>query len=222
MYVHVGDFMSFTKIINIISTFLYRNFKKEINKIFYKPKIYTEGKNNIIDIADNASSRRFKTEIYGNNNKIQFDNGSYVHNSHFRIGFSDANANNCSVYIGQNTGINSLDLHIGESESCVTIGNDCMISYDVQLVCTDTHSITDMDNNLLNRGKFIEIGSHVWICKEVKIMKNTKIPNGCIVAQGSTVTKQFEKENCIIAGNPAKIVKENIIWHRTRPENFGK
>ena len=95
-----------------------------------------------------------------------------------------------------------------------------MFSFDVEIACTDTHAITDLEGNLINIGKRIEIGSHVWICKEVKILKNTKIPNNCIVAQNSIVTKKFDKENCVIAGNPAKVVKENINWSRTRPEKF--
>ena len=78
------------------------------------------------------------------------------------------------------------------------------------------------DNKLLNIGQSITIGDKVWICKDVKFMKNANIPNGCVVAQGSIVTKRFEKENCVIAGNPAKITKENIQWDRIRPNNFLK
>ena len=51
-------------------------------------------------------------------------------------------------------------------------------------------------------------------------MKNTTIPNGCVVATRSIVTRNFEKENCIIAGSPAKVVKENISWDRQRPQNY--
>ena len=84
------------------------------------------------------------------------------------------------------------------------------------------HSIFDENGNLINVGQSITIGNHVWICKDVKIMKNTNIPDGCIVAQGSIVTKKFEKENCILAGNPARVVKENIHWDSIRPNDYLK
>ena len=58
------------------------------------------------------------------------------------------------------------------------------------------------------------------MCKNITILKNTKIPSNSVVAQGSTVTKKFDTENIIIAGNPAKIVKENTIWDRKKPEEY--
>lgn len=72
------------------------------------------------------------------------------------------------------------------------------------------------------KGENIIVGNNVLVCKNVTFMKNTKVPNGCIVAQGSIVTKKFDKENSVIAGNPAKIVKENIYWDRTRPNKHLK
>ena len=113
-------------------------------------------------------------------------------------------------------------LQIGEDNNVVDIGDDCRCSYNIELNCTDHHSIFDDEGNLLNIGKNITVGNHVWICKDVRIMKNTNIPDGCIVAQGSIVTKKFEKGNCVIAGNPAKVAKENIYWDRIRPNNFLK
>jgi len=43
-------------------------------------------------------------------------------------------------------------------------------------------------------------------------MKNVTIPNECIVGAGSVVTKRFDKEYCVIAGNPARVVRENVQW----------
>ncbi|WP_096018326.1 hypothetical protein [Campylobacter lanienae] len=46
------------------------------------------------------------------------------------------------------------------------------------------------------------------------IPKNSYIPSGCIVGKSAVVAKKFEKENVIIARNPTKIIKENILWDR--------
>lgn len=54
----------------------------------------------------------------------------------------------------------------------------------------------------------ITIGDNVWLGANVIILPGVKIGNGCIVGAGSVVTKTFEEENLIIAGNPAKIVKK--------------
>ena len=60
------------------------------------------------------------------------------------------------------------------------------------------------------------IGNHVWVGEHAYINKRVSIPNGNIVAACSVVTKRFSEENCIIGGNPAKVVKKNIKWFRNK------
>lgn len=193
------------------------NIFKWIRKNFIKPKISFKGKNNKLIKGKNVSFLRTTIKIWGNNNKIILDDDVHIKNAKIILGFPCSPVENCVIKIGKKTGFNSLFLQIGEDNSTVIVGENCMCSYGIELNCTDTHSIFDNEGNLLNIGKNIIVGDNVWICKDVRIMKNTKIPNGCIVAQGSIVTKKFETENCIIAGNPARIVKENISWSHIRP-----
>lgn len=194
--------------------------KKIINKVFYIPRIVKKGKNNIVNIDKTSNLRRLSIEIYGDNNTIIIGNNTYLHNSKIRIGFKNCPVNNCTVKIGENTGFNSVLVQLGESSSVVDVGSDCMFSYGIELNCTDHHAIFNEKDELINVGKYITIGSHVWVCKNVTVMKNTNIPNGCILAEGCIVTKNVDKENCVIAGNPAKIVKENIRWDSERPQNY--
>ena len=194
--------------------------KKFINKIFYVPRIVKKGKNNIVDIHKTSNIRRLTIEIYGNNNKVIFDENTYLHNTKIIIGFKNCPVENCVVKIGKKTGFNNVLMQLGESNSRVDVGSNCMFSYGVEINCTDHHSIFDENNKLINIGKSVTIGSHVWVCKKVTIMKNTNVPDGCILAEGSIITKHFDKENCVIAGNPAKVVKENIHWDKIRPQNF--
>ena len=44
------------------------------------------------------------------------------------------------------------------------------------------------------------------------ILKGVNLPNGTIVGTCSLVNKKFEKENTLIAGTPARIIKENVAW----------
>jgi len=193
-----------------------------LKKIFGKPKISSRGINNLIDIAKSAYTRKLKIKIYGSNNEIKIADNAYIHNTYISIGFPDTPINNCKIIIGAKSSINSASIQLGESDSEVIIGDNCMFSFNVELACTDTHSILDMEDNLINKGKFIHIGSKVWICKNVCILKNSNIPDGCIVAQGAVVSKQFDEKNAVIAGNSARVVKSNIKWSEIRPENIEK
>jgi serine acetyltransferase len=40
------------------------------------------------------------------------------------------------------------------------------------------------------------------------------VPCGCVIGIGAIVTRKFDKENCAIAGVPAKIIKENVFWRK--------
>jgi acetyltransferase-like isoleucine patch superfamily enzyme len=44
------------------------------------------------------------------------------------------------------------------------------------------------------------------------VLKGAVIPNGCVVAAGSVVTKRFEEENSLIAGTPARVTRTGIEW----------
>lgn len=92
----------------------------------------------------------------------------------------------------------------------LTIGDNCAISWNCQFLDEDFHTI-DYEGKKVTP-KSIEIGNHVWIGCGVKVYKGTKIPDGCVIASDSVIKGVFEKENCLIGGNPAKILKENIQW----------
>lgn len=55
--------------------------------------------------------------------------------------------------------------------------------------------------------KEVVIGDNVWIGENVSILAGCHIGNGCIIGANTVVTKDVP-ENCIIVGNPAKIIKK--------------
>lgn len=102
------------------------------------------------------------------------------------------------------------------------------ISSDAVIVCTqrielgkgvaiaDGVVIRDSDDHdILREGyvrtKPVKIGDHVWIGHGVTILKGVTIGDGAIIGAGSVVTRDVPA-GCVAAGNPAKIVKENVQW----------
>lgn len=118
--------------------------------------------------------------------------------------------------------INGAKLSIGHHFLCnsdcffhvmqdVTIGDDCLLGWNVQFNTTDGHQVYCREQPRAMAGPIV-VGRHVWIGADNLIFKNAVIPDGCIVAQRSLVSKQFDIANSLIAGMPAKLLQENIRW----------
>ena len=58
----------------------------------------------------------------------------------------------------------------------------------------------------------IIVGNHVWIAAEVTHLKGSSVADDCIIGFGSIILKQYEEENSLLVGAPAKSVKKNIEW----------
>ncbi|EKD71404.1 MAG: hypothetical protein ACD_46C00193G0005 [uncultured bacterium] len=92
----------------------------------------------------------------------------------------------------------------------INIGNNCAISWNVTLIDSDFHpwSVNDVNREI---SETIIIEDHVWIGNNSIILKGVTIGEGSIVGAGSIVTKNVPK-NCLVAGNPAKIIHQNVKW----------
>ena len=181
------------------------------------------------DILNILSNKGLSISIVGDNNLVKMGDVTFGFNEALGINglsifiggladtWTDPNAlryaNNCKVILGNNILVNGVRMYLQDSSSSITVGDNCMFSWGIDVWCTDVHTITDLDGNPLNYGKSIEIGNHVWIGKDFKIGKNTKISDDSIIGWNSLVTRKFDESNVIIAGNPAKIIKKNINWN---------
>ena len=94
----------------------------------------------------------------------------------------------------------------------ITLGKNALISWDALIMDSDFHEIYDEHHHCINENRPIMIGDDVWIGCRVLILKGVVIPDGTVIAASSTVNKSVEKPSSIIAGSPAKSVKENVTW----------
>lgn len=177
-----------------------------------KLKLY--GKNNYVEIQEPLNVKR---ELYISclsNNRIVIGSNNKYDVCRLYLG------SNNEILIGKNTTIENADLITKNSSNTqIKIGEDCMISYGIRIRTNDGHTIYDNSTKeILNKSQNINIGNHVWICANATILKGVNIPANCIIGTGAVVSKKFSKENCIIAGVPAQIMKENINWSRETPD----
>lgn len=149
--------------------------------------------------------------IQGNNHRLIIDKDVVFNKG--QIWFED---HDCEIYIGAGSTIGKAFLAVAESGSKISIGEDCMFSQDIHVVTTDSHSIIKLDSSeRINLAKNVLIGDHVWIARGVTINKGVTIESNSVIAGNFVVTKSVPC-NCIAAGVPAKIVKNNINWLRKR------
>lgn len=93
----------------------------------------------------------------------------------------------------------------------IDIKDNVLISWNTLIMDTDFHQTINIKNNISNdKDGIVTIGNNVWMGARSTILKNSFIPNGCIIAANACCNKKYEEENCLLAGIPAKIHKRNI------------
>lgn len=206
---------------------LKRAFELFIHNLFHCPSIFFNKK----IIVRHSLLTNVKFNIKGNS-KITI-NGSILRDCIISVLNDDCNIvieNGCRI---KNTRLYCEDAHssitilpkctIGGGELAATegahifINEDCMFAEDIEIRNGDSHSIISKETGLrINSAKDVTIGKHVWIGAHVRILKGVSIPDNCVIANSSVVTKSQNNENTIYAGNPAKEIKKDIIWLRER------
>ena len=105
-----------------------------------------------------------------------------------------------STHIGRGATISSI--------KSITIGQKCLLSYDVSVI--DHDHLTKRDSGPMtgdvSEGREVIIGDETFIGARSFILKGVNIGKYCVVGAGSVVTKSFP-DNSIIAGNPARLIR---------------
>lgn len=115
---------------------------------------------------------------------------------------------NAIISIGNNTRIYGSCIHASKN---IKIGERCLIASNSLIIDRNGHDLSmEKPENRINTygiSSRIIIENDVWIGTNSVILPGTYIAKGSVVMANSVVKGVF-KEKCIIAGVPAKILKE--------------
>ena len=184
-------------------------------QVFGDGKIIIKGNNTHLNVGEKPNFNNFHLEIWGDNVLIDIGNNPSFNNVY--AVFSGNKDLTSKISIGDNFW-NTDDLQIfggGNKNMDIEIGNDCMFARRIAIYAHDGHNIYNgTTNEIINIPKnSLKIGNHVWVGHGVHISKGSIIEDNSIIGMGSVVAGKFEK-GVIIAGNPAKKIRENINWSK--------
>lgn len=111
-----------------------------------------------------------------------------------------------NLSIGNNVSIHPM-CYI-DATGNIDINNDVSIAHGTTIL-SSSHNYTDTKIPIKDQGMTLSktyINNNVWIGAKVTILSGITINSGCIIGANSVVTKNT-KENSIVAGVPAKLIK---------------
>lgn len=91
------------------------------------------------------------------------------------------------------------------SDAHIYIGHGTYIAANVGLI-TANHDLYDLSKP--TPGKDIKIGKNCWIGMNSVLLPGVTLGDHTIVGAGSIVTKSFPEGNCVIVGNPARLLRK--------------
>jgi acetyltransferase-like isoleucine patch superfamily enzyme len=197
--------------------------------ILTKLQNYSDEFGNEISYSGNHSTKEVKITFSGGGNKLFIESDATLAKL-----FIDFKGQNAEIFIGGATSAR-LAIRLGSNSkitigrglsttdavymtafeaSSITLGRDCMFAGGVQIRADDAHPIFDIETSVrINFSKPIMVGDHVWLGEGSVILNGSEIGSGSVVGMRSVV-KCKAPNNCVLAGVPARVLRENIAWER--------
>ena len=193
----------------------------ENETIFKTSRIIINGNNNRVTIGKALLYRDLIINFRGGNNKV-FEIKPSSKNI-LGVKFTSTRGDNQILTIGKNFSCGGLEIQMNDGDENCFIGDNCLLSWGIKIRTSDGHSVVDLDTNkAINLPQDVNVGDRVWVGEGVSFLKGSLISADSVVGSHAIVTRKFDQPNCVIAGFPAKIVKENIKWDRRMPSEYNK
>ena len=170
-------------------------------------KIVNGGSNNTLDFGKGCRLYNCTIRLFGENNHVVIDRDCVCRDVDIWI------SNGGVISIGHNTHFTGK-IHIACIEGKrVEIGERCLFSNEIVFRTGDSHSVLNLSGERINPSKDIIVGNHVWVGQQVIVLKGAHIGNETIVGTRALVTGKEFDDNTVIAGSPAKVVKNGVTWN---------
>ncbi len=129
----------------------------------------------------------------------------YKKSPYFFSGYShvEARTPDSVIEFGQGCQINNSCVFISEGPG-IKIGKNCLIGPEVVVFDSDFHGLV---NRQVPLKKAVTIADNVFIGARAVILKGVTVGENSTIAAGSVVIQDVAA-NCVVAGNPARVVKE--------------
>lgn len=113
--------------------------------------------------------------------------------------------------IGDNTYITASSVIYCAND--IEIGSDCAIAWNTTIIDTDFHQIhyLDTEGGQNPVSLPVRIGDKVWIGCNCTVLKGVTIGSNSVIGANSLVNRDIPP-NCLAAGNPVRVIKENVDW----------
>lgn len=175
----------------MISGQLYLSADKELTEMRQKCRLITEAFNRL-SITELDRREQLLRELFGRAGKNIYIEPTFC---------CDYGSN---IFVGDNfyANYNCVILDVAP----VHIGDNCFIAPQVGIY-TATHPLDAHTRcSGAEYGKPITIGNNCWIGGHATINPGVTLGDNVVVGSGAVVTKNF-RDNVVIAGNPARIIK---------------
>lgn len=172
------------------------------------------GQNNYVEIGRIENLQSLTIDVQGDGNSVRVQRSPRF--GTVRMLVRDASL----IEVGEHTTIEGA-YFLARDGAHISIGKDCMISFQVNVRTSDAHGIYDLESgSRLNAAQDVEVGDHVWIGQGAMLSKGAKVGSGAVVGYGAYVQKVYVSPNSMVVGAPAREVRRGVIWDRRSAENI--
>lgn len=202
---------------------LHKNGQKTVNPLRFQKYLCVRASGKTTGntvIIDESQAKGCDIRLYfwdACNNTFEIGTNNMIHMTAYIRG------DNGHATIGDSNYICGATLYLYCSgTTTLNIGSHNLFSESITFWGGEGHSVIDpATDTVSNLGGHITIGDNNWTCMNVCFLKHARIGNGCVIGYGSIVSGDLSKDNkCVIAGNPARVVKRNILWSDKEPWKY--
>ena len=140
-----------------------------------------------------------------------------------------------TVFLGPRTELTAGDLYCGARSAVILNGgvvatrgaiidarnggaivaqSDQLWAANVYLATDDMHRLEDVatGERINPYGATIRLGGHVWLGRDVMVTGHVEIGDGAVVGARSLVRGQKVAAQTVVAGTPARVIREGVTW----------